>query len=101
MGVSYLAADGGRIPNLGEAQLGLVTKERHRCRITFQVADVKRPLLAVSTLTRAGNDVYFTSSGGRIVNRVTKREIVFKRIGGIYLLDVLLAPARSGETPAI
>eukprot|EP00969_Alexandrium_andersonii_P348384 15404955-Alexandrium_andersonii.AAC.1 len=45
-GVSYLAADGGRIPNLGETQLGLVAKEHHRCRITFQVADVERPLLA-------------------------------------------------------
>eukprot|EP00969_Alexandrium_andersonii_P318168 14054482-Alexandrium_andersonii.AAC.1 len=39
MGVSYLAADGGRIPNCGEAQLNLTTKERHRCRITFQVAE--------------------------------------------------------------
>eukprot|EP00969_Alexandrium_andersonii_P331945 14670426-Alexandrium_andersonii.AAC.1 len=45
-GVHYLAADGGRIPNLGEAELGFVTKEKHRCRIKFQVAAVKRPLLA-------------------------------------------------------
>ena len=41
-GAQYLAADGGRIPNLGEVHLGLVTKEQHRCRITFQVANVKR-----------------------------------------------------------
>eukprot|EP00969_Alexandrium_andersonii_P148645 6570240-Alexandrium_andersonii.AAC.1 len=38
-GVSYLAADGGRIPNRGEVQQGLVAKERRRCRITFQAAD--------------------------------------------------------------
>eukprot|EP00969_Alexandrium_andersonii_P318085 14050494-Alexandrium_andersonii.AAC.1 len=35
-GTRYLAADGGRIPNLGEAELGVVAKERHRCRIKFQ-----------------------------------------------------------------
>eukprot|EP00969_Alexandrium_andersonii_P359113 15452466-Alexandrium_andersonii.AAC.1 len=34
-GTRYLAADGGRIPNLGEAELGFFTKERHRCRIKF------------------------------------------------------------------
>eukprot|EP00969_Alexandrium_andersonii_P026046 1136931-Alexandrium_andersonii.AAC.1 len=65
-GVHYLAADGGLIPNLGEARLGFLTKEQHRFRITFQVAEVKRPLLAVGTLTKAGNDVHFTSSGGAI-----------------------------------
>eukprot|EP00969_Alexandrium_andersonii_P303489 13416594-Alexandrium_andersonii.AAC.1 len=45
-GTRYLAAGGGRIPNLGEAELGFATKERHHCRIKFQVAAVKRPLLA-------------------------------------------------------
>eukprot|EP00969_Alexandrium_andersonii_P072081 3181029-Alexandrium_andersonii.AAC.1 len=65
----YLAADGGRIPNLGEVELGLFTKGKHRCRVRFQVAAVKRPLLAASTLTKAGNDVYVGVSGGRIANR--------------------------------
>eukprot|EP00969_Alexandrium_andersonii_P103249 4556034-Alexandrium_andersonii.AAC.1 len=37
--VRYLPADGGRIPNLGEVHLGFFTKEQHRCRITFQVAE--------------------------------------------------------------
>ena len=32
-GTRYLAADGGRIPNLGEVEVGFVTKEQHRCRI--------------------------------------------------------------------
>eukprot|EP00969_Alexandrium_andersonii_P247878 10953542-Alexandrium_andersonii.AAC.1 len=45
-GTRYLAADGCRIRNLGEAELGFVTKERRRCRIKSQVAAVKRPLLA-------------------------------------------------------
>eukprot|EP00969_Alexandrium_andersonii_P143017 6322810-Alexandrium_andersonii.AAC.1 len=35
---SYLAADGGRIPNLGEVELGFITKEQHRCKIKFPVS---------------------------------------------------------------
>eukprot|EP00969_Alexandrium_andersonii_P085615 3774828-Alexandrium_andersonii.AAC.1 len=37
-GTRYLAVDGGRTPNLDETELGFITKERHRCRIKFQVA---------------------------------------------------------------
>eukprot|EP00969_Alexandrium_andersonii_P068183 3007266-Alexandrium_andersonii.AAC.1 len=55
-GAHYLAADDGGIPNLGEVHLGFLAEEQHRCRITFQAAEVKRPLLAVSTLAKAGND---------------------------------------------
>eukprot|EP00969_Alexandrium_andersonii_P075275 3319155-Alexandrium_andersonii.AAC.1 len=65
-GTHYLAGDGGRIPNLGEVEVGFFTTEQHRCRIRFQVAAVKRPLLAASTLTKAGNDVHFGVDGGRI-----------------------------------
>eukprot|EP00969_Alexandrium_andersonii_P165048 7295176-Alexandrium_andersonii.AAC.1 len=45
-GTRYLAADGGRISNVGEVELGFITREQRRCRIKFQVAAVKRPLLA-------------------------------------------------------
>eukprot|EP00969_Alexandrium_andersonii_P059440 2617701-Alexandrium_andersonii.AAC.1 len=30
-GTRYLAVDGGRIPNLGEVEVGFFTKEQHRC----------------------------------------------------------------------
>ena len=98
-GTRYLAADGGRIPNLGEVEVGFFTKEQRRCRIRFQVAAVKRPLLAVSTLTKAGNDVYFGVDGGRIVNRQTKRVIKFDKVDGIYVLDILMAPPKGRRSP--
>ena len=91
-GVHYLAADGGRIPNLGELEVGFLTKEKHRCRMMFQVAHVKRPLLAVSTLTRSGNDVNFKAEGGTITNRKTGRVIAFAKKGGVYVLEVVVAP---------
>ena len=87
-----MAADGGRIPNLGEIEVGFLTKEKHRCRMMFQVAHVKRPLLAVSTLTRSGNDVNFKAEGGTITNRKTGRVIAFAKKGGVYVLEVMVAP---------
>ena len=71
--------------------MGFVAKEWHRCRVKFQVAAVKRPLLAVSTLTKAGNEVHFGSDGGTITNKATKRVIQFRKSNGIYVLDVLMA----------
>eukprot|EP00969_Alexandrium_andersonii_P124299 5493068-Alexandrium_andersonii.AAC.1 len=53
------------------------------------------PLLAASALSKSGDDTFFASAGGRIVDRKTKREIHSSRAGGIYLLDVLMAPARA------
>ena len=82
----------------GGVHLGFVTKEQHRCRITFQVANAKRPPLAVGALTKAGNDVHFTANGGQIVNRRTKRVISFTKIDGIYVLELLMAPAAGAGT---
>ena len=65
---------------------------QHRCHIVFQVANVKRPLLAVSTLTRAGNHVSFGPRGGEIRNTRTGRNISFVRRDGIYVLEILVAP---------
>eukprot|EP00969_Alexandrium_andersonii_P122810 5428694-Alexandrium_andersonii.AAC.1 len=77
-GTRHLAADGGRVPNWGEVEFGFITKEQRRCRIKFQVVAVKRLLLAVSTLAKAGNEVFFHADGGEIANKATKREIHFR-----------------------
>ena len=95
-GVHYLAANGGRIPNQGEMPLDFVTKERHRGHIAFQVADVKRPLLAVSTLARSGNEVTFSETGGTILHKETGRKTTFVKKDGIYVLEILVAPATTG-----
>ena len=93
-GVHYLAANGGRIPNQGQMTLEFLTRERHKGRIAFQVADVKRPLLAVSTLTKAGYDVTFGANGGQVVNRESGKQMSFAKRDGIYVLELLIAPAR-------
>ena len=104
-GVHYLTADGGRVPNLGETMVQMVTKEQTRCSVKFQVADVQKPILSVGTLAATGSVIAFTKFGGTITNLKTKRKISFKKKGGVYVLEVLVAPGGSigdaaGQRPA-
>ena len=64
-----------------------------RCQMTFQVASVTKPLLAVDSLTRNGMEVVFTKSGGTIVDKASKKTIQFHRRGGVYVLEILVPPA--------
>ena len=95
-GVHYLTADGGRVPNLGESRIRMITKEQFKCNVLFQVAEIQKPILSVSTLTAMGNVVSFTRYGGTVTNLRTKRKLAFKRRGGVYILEVLVAPGTSG-----
>ena len=47
-GVTYIAASGNRMPNLGEKKVHFKTKDGLNSSITFQVTKVKKPLAAVS-----------------------------------------------------
>ena len=69
-----------------------LTHTQQRGHIAFQVADAKRPLLAASTLARVGNGVTIGTGGGKIVNRRSGKCMSFVKRGGIYILEVLVAP---------
>ena len=75
-------------------EVHFLTKEQHKCALMFRVADVQKPILAVDVLTKAGNEVTFHKGGGTITNSKTKKKIDFKKRGGVYVLEVLIAPAR-------
>mgnify|MGYP001343074699 CR=1 FL=1 len=71
--VMYTTADGGEIPNLGEK---------------FQLADVRKPLIAVSALTAKGHKVEFDTTGGWI--RPSKGQpIRFQKQNGVYMMELL------------
>jgi len=97
-GVRYLAADGGTLPNLGEQRVHVRTKEGHECGLTFQVADVQKPLIAVAQLTRAGNEVTMGDAGGKVTHRRTGRTIEFHKRNGVYMLDLWVKPGPEGAT---
>ena len=87
-GVKYTTADGGEVPNLGEQDLTIHTSEGHHCGLKFQVADIQKPLLSVTQLTAAGNEVQFGKNGGWIVHATSGRKIWFGRKSGVYVLKV-------------
>ena len=62
----------------------------------MQVADVERPLIAVSHLSEAGNVVTLGKEGGTIVNAKTGRKIHLQRKGNLYVLRMWV---REKENP--
>ena len=86
-GVNYLVADGGSVPNLGEMSVNLITQERHKCNILFQVADVNKPILAVSSLAAHGHSVSFNDKGGTIKHMATGRITRFRKGPGRVCLE--------------
>ena len=85
-GRKYRGPDGTRIPNEGQQEVQFTSDEGHRCGMTWQIAHVERPLIAVSHLSAAGNKVIFSKTGGEIVNGATGKKIKIQRKGGVYVL---------------
>ena len=62
-GVNYIAANGSRMPNMGEKKVKFKTKDGINSNITFQATKVKKLLAAVSRITEKGNWVCFGPHG--------------------------------------
>ena len=92
-GGRYRAANGGRLPNLGQQLAGFRTPEGHECSLRFQVAGVEQPLVSVSQLARTGHRVEFGPDEGWIVHQQSGRRIRLLRTGGVYMLEMLVRDA--------
>ena len=103
-GRRYRGPDGTRILNEGQQAVHFVSDEGHKCGMTWQIANVERPLIAVSHLSAAGNEVTFTKTGGKIVNNLTGKTISIQKKGGVYVLRMWVPgpeiPAMSGNAPS-
>ena len=84
-GACYRTASGAPIPNLGELDVSFYTNEGYEAEIPFQLADIERPLIAVSALTQAGNVVELHEKGGTIAHHSGKVTYLERR-GGTYVL---------------
>ena len=88
MGRHYVSASAGRLPNLGQQQLAVQTDEGLDTKVVYQIAEVSRPLTAVSGTCDKGNCVVYTPTGGYIYHMKTGNNTQFQRRGGIYELDL-------------
>ena len=96
-GVEYEVGNGESIPNLGERQcevwtIGSVSPKR----IVFQVADVHKPLLAVSACADMGFDCFLGEHGGNLVDRVSGERIPLERHGTLYTMKMWVRQSPDG-----
>ena len=73
---------------MGQQELKVQTNEERNAKVLYQVAEVSRPLTAVSQTCDNGNWVVFTPEGGYIWSVKTGAVTNFERRGGIYELDL-------------
>jgi hypothetical protein len=102
MGSVYLGPGKERIPNRGQKSLSVKTAEDGPTRkMTFQDAEVRKPLAAVSGITGKGNVVLFDKRGSFIAPaespeveqirgliRQVKNRIELEEKRGIYIMPV-------------
>ena len=64
-GMKYVAANGHKIANEGQKNIRGLTDEGMPLGMTWQVAEVKRPLASIGRMCDAGNAAIFTKKGVR------------------------------------
>ena len=84
-----MSASNERIPNLGQQTLEVRTEEGIDTDVTFQMADVSRPLNPVGKICDTGKRVMFGKKGGVIWDVATGRLTKFHReTDGVYELNL-------------
>ena len=63
-GQQYVSASGDRMPNMGQQKLQVQTSKGRDAKVLYQIAEVSRPLTAVSQTCDNGNWVLYTPHGG-------------------------------------
>jgi hypothetical protein len=102
-GGKYRAANGARIPNLGQQRVPFMNDAGDKCGTVFQVAEVERPLLSASQLAASGNSVVIDRSSGKIVSDKSGKTMRLVKHGGVYVLKMwiptsaVLAPGFPGQ----
>ena len=57
---------------------------------TWQVADVRRPLVSASHIIQAGNDLFIGKDEAYIMNRRKKEKSMLRKEGNVYVLDLFV-----------
>ena len=73
---------------MGQQKLKVQTNEGRDSKVVYQIAEVSRPLTAVSQTCDNGNWVVYNPQGGFILSCLTRGRTYFDRRGDIYELDL-------------
>ena len=86
-GLEYEVANGETLPNVGEKHCVMMTEDSLNAKlITFQCADIHKPLLSVSRCADLGYDCILGKTGGHLLDTETKEMIPLHRRGNLYVM---------------
>ena len=68
---------------------------------TWQVADVRRPLVSASHIIHAGNHLFNGKDEAYITNRKKKEESMLRKKGNVYVLDLFVRVPSSLAAPIV
>ncbi len=89
-GLGFIAANGARIPNLGETKVVMKEADRsNSIQSTFQIAEVSRPLYSVSHICDEGCEVHFCATHAW-VTKGDKEIARFPRERGLYVAEMAI-----------
>ena len=97
-GQNYTSASEHKLKILGQQRIKACTEEGDETEVLFQIADVSKPLVSVSSICERGNRVLFGKSGGVVINLGTGKQIPFYKKNGIYILSLWLMDSDDGFT---
>jgi hypothetical protein len=85
--MEYEGANGETLPNVGERYCVLMTEDsQQEKKITFQCADIHKPLLSVSRCADLGYNCILGKHGGQLVDEVSGEVIPLHRRGNLYVM---------------
>ncbi len=87
-GRGFRGLGGEGIANYGQQVMTVKTQEGQVRRTTWQVADVKRPLMSAARMAQAGNELFLMKKGAYIWHEKTKETTRLRRRGNVYCLDL-------------
>jgi hypothetical protein len=100
-GLKYRAANGTTIDNLGEKSIQGITRQGKKVGMTFQVADVTKPLGAVRAMLAAGNKVVFESGNSYIQDKTRTIKTPIEERNGAFVFDIWRPKAASNQVNAV
>ena len=99
-GMEYRVAKGETIRNVGERRCVVMTDDSQQAkRITFQCADIHKPLLSVSRCADLGYSCMFGVNGGQTVDTDSGEVIPLHRQGNIYVMRAWVRQDKSAAFP--
>ena len=94
----------GRVCPTGQLNLNLQTQDDAGrsvpVRSTFQVAEIKRPLMSVAKVCENGNTCVFTKDGAKVLDKDNKTVCKFEKKNGLYVCNMKLKPPKPFTRPA-